>query len=291
MDMINSEYKPLRAVLLHKPGPEIAGVENPGEILHQDRIDYHVIDEEYEFLLGVLNKLKIKVCFMDSNQMEGAGPRYVYNMMYCRDLFFMTPTGAILSRMATDVRKDEVKFAEKILRRIGIPIRRTIDGSGMFEGADALWVNERTVIVGVGHRTNVEGYEQIRNELQHEGIRCVLMPSTQRVTQHLLGVLQFVDSNLAFVRNELMDKEIVALLEKHDIRWVNIPENEEVRNRQAMNILTVAPREIIMGANCPVTKKIFQSANVRVMAEVPISQLINGGGGLACAAAPVERVN
>jgi len=289
--MMNSEYKPLQGVLLHTPGREISDVENPAGILHKSRIDHRLMAEEYALLRTALKKMKIEVHDMDAGPVEGADARSVFNLMYCRDLFFITPAGAIPARMATNIRKDEVKFAQRTLKRLGVPVSKVMDERATFEGADALWVHERLVVVGVGHRTNMAGYVHIRDALRKEGIRCIPVPSTQKVTQHLLGVLQFVDARLVLARRELMDDELVSFLNSHHIRRIDIPETEEVRERQAMNILTVAPGTIIMGANCPDTKKRFESAKVRVAAEVPISQLIRGGGGLACAVAPLRRAH
>lgn len=286
---LNSEYKPLKSVLLYKPGPEIGKVDEPTRVLHKDKIDYQTISLEFQNIFEVFHRLKIDVYFIEPPSNNIANGNYLYNMMYCRDLIFMTPGGAIISKMAYEIRKEEVHFAKKALRRIGVPILKNIDGRGTFEGADALWVNNKLVIVGVGNRTNNEGYRQICDQLKSMDVGCLLVPSTQKVTQHLLGVLQFVDFNLALVRVDLIDEEIIDILKTNKIKVISIPENEEIKNKQAMNIVCVAPRQIIMTAGCPETKKIYQSAGVTIAAEVRIDQLINGGGGLACATAPLSR--
>lgn len=285
---VNSEYKPLKAVLLYKPGPEIEKVDDLQDVLYTRRIDYKIIEKEYEQIIKLYKKLKVKVYLIDSHKFDGRDQRHLFNMMYTRDLLFMTPEGAIISKMAQVVRHDEVKYVEKTSRDIGIPIRKTIEGNGTFEGADALWVNSRLVVVGVGNRTNIEGFFQIRNELRIQEIDCVSVP-IPRDTQHLLGVLQLVDSDFALVRVDLVDLEIIDFLKRNKINIINIPENEEVRDKQAMNIVTVAPREIIMPAGCPRIKKIYESYRIKIAAEIQISQLINGGGGLACATTAIAR--
>ncbi len=287
---VNSEYKLLKAVLLHKPGPEIEEFDNPEGVLYVRKIDYKIIEKEYRQIIEMYKKLKIKVYLIDANRIDGGDRRYLFNMMYTRDLLFMTPEGAIISKMAHDVRQDEVKYAERTLRSIDIPIRKTIEGSGTFEGADALWVNDRSVIIGVGNRTNVEGFLQVRDELKLQGIRCVSVPAP-RDTLHLLGTVQFVDSDLALVRIDSVGLEIIDFLKRNKIKIVNIPENDEAKERQAMSIVAIAPKEIIMPADCPKTKKIYQSYGIKIAAEVKISQLINGGGGLACATAIITRAS
>ena len=285
---VNSEYKHLKVVLLHKPGPEIEQVDNPTDVLHIRKVDYKRIEKEYEQIINLYKRLRIKVYLIDCNRIGGSDKRCLFNMMYTRDLLFMIPKGPIMAKMKFDVRRDEVKYAERALRSIGVHVRNTIEGEATFEGADALWVNSRLVVVGVGNRTNTEGFSQVRDELKIHGMDCVSVPAP-RYTTHLLGVLQFVDSDLALVRVDLADLEIIDLLKRNKIDIVNIPENDEVKERQAMNIVTVTPKEIIMPADCPKTRKIYRGCGIKIVAEVKINQLINGRGGLACATAVLDR--
>jgi N-dimethylarginine dimethylaminohydrolase len=210
-------------------------------------------------------------------------------MMYCRDLLFMTPQGAIISSMHADVRKEEVKYAERMLARNNIPVLHTISGSGRFEGADALWVNENSVLVGVGNRSNEEAFEQIKNILQKMNVSCVSLPSYQTKTQHLLGTVQIVDKDMVLIRYEITDKNVIHFFEERNFKVVKVPENIEVTTKQAMNIVTVSARNIIMTAGCPLTKKIFEDAGLKIAAELDFAQLINGAGGLACATGIVGR--
>ena len=285
---LDSEYKPLRCVLLYKPGPEIGRIPRPQEVLHLKKIDYGKICGEYEEIIRLYKRFKIKVHLLKPLKSKSPENRYLFNLMYTRDLLFMSPAGAIISRMCHGLRREETKQAETFLKRINIPIRNAIGGKGTFEGADALWVNKKLVMVGVGRRTNQEGFRQIKEALKSQGVSCISV-AAPKGTLHLLGALQFVDSDLALVRTELVNTRIIGLLKENKIKLVNIPENTEVRNRQAMNIVAIAPKKIIMPAGCPKTRKIYESYGIKIAALVRITQLINGGGGLACAAAVIKR--
>jgi N-dimethylarginine dimethylaminohydrolase len=91
------------------------------------------------------------------------------------------------------------------------------------------------------------------------------------------------------VRHEITDTQVIATLEAHGMTVVRIPENSEVQSRQAMNIVTVAPRTVVMTAGCPETRSLYESAGVTVAAELELTQLINGAGGLACATGILAR--
>ncbi len=284
----NSEYRPLRSVLLSVPSPEIEKVDEPGKVLYSKLIDYDILKKEYDKLVKVYKKLKIKVNFINVKKIADTDPRYKFNLMFVRDLFFMTPKGAILSRMFSEVRRDEVRYAERALKNIKVPIIGSIQGEGTLEGADALWVNEKLVLVGVGNRTNTKGFLSLKKELRRQGVQCVRVPVPGGVL-HLLGALQFVDSGLALVRTELVDVKIIDLLKKNRIRIIAIPENRELRQKHAMNFVTVSPKRIIMPADCPRTKRIYENSGIKIIAEIRATQLNNGGGGIACATGILSR--
>ncbi|MDD5408894.1 MAG: arginine deiminase family protein [Candidatus Omnitrophica bacterium] len=285
---MNSEYRPLKSVLLSMPVPEIKNIDEPGKILYTKIIDYDILKREFGELVKAYKKFKIEVNFINTNRIASTDQRYKFNLMFARDLFFMTPRGAILSRMFSEVRRDEVKYAQRALKNKKISIIKPIQDIATFEGADALWVNEESVLVGVGRRTNLKGFLEIKDALSRQGVQCVPVPAPGGVL-HLLGVLQFVDSDTALVRTELAGPKIIGLLKRFKIRTIAIPENREVKTKYAMNFVTVAPKRIIMSAGCPYTKKIYQDSGIKIAAEVPATQLANAAGGIACATGILSR--
>jgi len=284
----NSEYRPLKSVLLSLPEKVIGDIDEPESVLYTKLIDCHIIRKEFGELVKVYKKLKIKVDFIDTKIIMGTDPGYKFNLMFVRDLFFMTPKGAILSRMFPKIRRDEVKYGERALRNIKIPIIRLIQGEGTFEGADILSFNEKLVYVGVGNRTDMKGFLVLKETLGRQGVQCVHVPAPGGVL-HLLGALQLVDFDAALVRTELIDPKIIDLLKISRIRIIAVPENREVRTKYAMNFVTVAPKRIIMSAGCPYTKKIYENSGIKIIAEVPATQLGNAAGGIACATGVLSR--
>ena len=287
---LDSEYLPLKAVLLCKPCNNTYGDGAPSKILYNKKVDFKIIEKEYSAAVELYRKLKVQIYFIDSGRIQNSDCRYSFNLMFTRDLFFMTSRGAILSSMASGVRRDEVFYAERAFKNNGISIRKIIQGDATFEGADALWVTPRVVAVGVGNRTNDAGFKQIEGELRKDGVKCVYLPAP-RGSIHLLGALQFLDKGLALVRTGLVIPEIVSFLKQSGIKFIEISENAEVKEKQALNFVTIAPKKIIMPAGCPGTKKILKRYGIEVIAEVSVSQFINAGGGLACASGILSRAS
>lgn len=284
---IGSEYKSLKAVLLYRPGPFIENIDIPRKVLHLRRISYSVLTREYAEMINTYKKLKIKAYFINV-EIKNDGNHGLFNLMFVRDLFLMTPSGAIISKMFSEVRRPEEGYARMALSGMGVRIRKIIRDGATFEGADALWLNDKLMVVGVGKRTNAKGFREIKEELKKDNIECLSVPAPQG-TLHLLGALQFVDSALALVRVGLVDPGIVNLLKQNKIKIISIPENAEVMKKQAMNFVAIAPRKIVMPADCPKTRKIYERFGIKIAAEVKITQLVNGGGGLACATGILAR--
>jgi len=278
---VNSEYLSLKAVLLCRPAFKISRGYSPKKVLHLKNPDPVVMDEEFNGIIALYNKLGIKTFFVDPRKMPNTGSRYLFNLMFTRDHFFMTPAGAILSCMASPVRRMEINYVKRAFKKLGVSVRGEIQGSGTFEGADALWVDPKTVLIGVGNRTNNCGFNQIKEILKRDGIQCVRLPAAC-ATLHMLGAVQLIDKGLAVVRTGAVKPEVVDFLNKKKVKIIKIPENEEMQNKQAFNFVTVAPRQVILPAFCPKTKKVLSRYKVKVLAEVPLTQFINAGGGLAC---------
>ena len=284
---VNSEYGRLKAVLLYCPGRELNSIKDPNAVQHLARISPDKIRREYAALAAAFRKEGVAVHMLKGGiERPGRGP--AFNLMYVRDPFFNTMEGVVVARPASAVRAGEEALVGPALSGLGAPINKTISGTGLFEGADALWLDKKTVICGTGVRTNDEGFLQLRQLLALQGVRAVRVPLPGGV-QHLLGLLQIVDRNLALLRIEKASVRIKTILRRHKIAVIPVPETDEVRLRQGMNIVTVGPRRIIMPSSCPGLKKLYLSAGLSVAAEVGISQLINGAGGIACATGILSR--
>jgi N-dimethylarginine dimethylaminohydrolase len=278
----DSEYSKLEEVLLLDVNDDFPDTSQPENIQFLHPIDPEKLKAEYkkiEFAL-IANHIKIHKISMQSFSNPSA------NLLFCRDLFFSTPYGVILGRMGSYVRAGEEKFAQLALAKLGIPILKTISGKGTFEGADALFLNSKTILVGVGNRTNIEGFLQIQQALNEFGINCIKI-SLPKKTQHLLGILQIIDSNIALVRTEIALKDLIEVLDNFKI--IPIQETQEVVFRQALNFLTIGPQKVIMASQCPDMKALLEKTGIEVCAEVAIDQLISGAGGLACATGILTR--
>ncbi len=101
------------------------------------------------------------------------------------DEWLMTPEGAVVGRPASTVRAGEERHVAARLAQLGIPICRTIGGQGTFEGADAMWLDAQTVLIGTGFRTNTQGARQLTDLLGEMGV-TVLTTQLVKGAMHLI---------------------------------------------------------------------------------------------------------
>jgi N-dimethylarginine dimethylaminohydrolase len=285
---VNSEWSRLEAVVLYAPRLELRAIRDPKRVQHLRPVILPQLQREYKAVAQVYRRLGIQTLVLDPallpKPMRAAPP----NLMFVRDLFFNTPEGCVISRMASRVRAGEEKFATAALAAAGLPIRSTIAGRGLFEGADALWLDSTTVLCGVGARTNKEGFLQLKRLLHQQGVIVapVRMP---RGVQHLLGLLKITGPQTAVVRTKIAPPALMRLLRGRGFQIAALNETPEVLERQAMNFVTVDRNRIVMAAGCPDVRAQLESAGIKTVAEVEISQLCNAAGGLGCATGILGR--
>jgi N-dimethylarginine dimethylaminohydrolase len=97
-----------------------------------------------------------------------------------------------------------------------------------------------------------------------------------------LGGVHILDKKLASRRVQYRIDQI------EDYDFIDFDENEEIREGFALNIVTISPREILMPANNPNTRKKMETSGI-VCHEVSVQEIHKMGGGLACMILPLWR--
>lgn len=277
---VSDEHRPLRAVLMRWPGAEMRYTEHPDRWLHLERPDLDQLRRQAEAIAAVLERSGCAVRWLDA-------PAPSPNLLFMRDTFWMTPEGAVLGRMGSQQRAGEERFVARALAAADIPILGVPRGAATFEGADALWIDAQTVFVGQGRRTNPAGLGHLRRSLEGAGIdwTAVTLPGT---TQHLLGVLNFIDARHVGVWEGRTPPELIAALERRGFRLLRLPDGPELSEGRAMNWVCLGPNTVLMPAGCPDTRRRLLDAGVEVL-EANVSEYLKAGGALGCLVGILER--
>ena len=115
--------------------------------------------DQYDAFLGLLRSSDCEIVMLP--KADGVG----LDSIYVRDASVVCDRGVILCNMGKPQRAGEPAAQEMALRLLGCPILGSIQPPGRLEGGDVAWLNERTVAVGRGHRTNEAGIVQLRSFL------------------------------------------------------------------------------------------------------------------------------
>ena len=249
---ISSEWAPLKAVLLHRPGPELLA-DDPNAVQMLEPIDLDVARAQHDGIAQAYREAGVAVHYV---QPEGTPTP---NQMFVADLIFMTPEGVILARPASTVRAGEERWVARRLADLGIPIVRSVRGRGTFEGADAMWLNPQTVILGRGLRTNAEGAAQVTAILNEMGV-AVVQVDLPFGTMHLMGMLRFADRDLALAWPKRLVHAGVEALKAHGYQVAFLPDEAEAAHASAFNFVTLGPRKVLMAANQPNTQALLRVA-------------------------------
>ncbi len=278
---INSEWMRLKQVLLHPPGPEFTSITNPDEYQMLEIPDWKLAREQHFLLADTYKNLGVAVTYVEPG--ISSSP----NQIFCADLLFMTPEGVILARPASKIRAGEERWVARRLTNLGIPILRTLQGKAVFEGADALWINNKSVLIGRGLRTNSEAIIQIKEVLNRMGIE-VIPVDLPIGTMHLMGILRFIDHDFVITWSYRLAWKAIEAIKTNGYRIHFVPDEKEADNNGAVNFVTVGPREIIMSAGNPNTQEYLESQNVTCHT-VEVCELQKAAGGIGCLTGILER--
>jgi N-dimethylarginine dimethylaminohydrolase len=207
------------------------------------------------------------------------------------DPIFTTDAGAVLCRMGKPLRAAEVELAERTLAELNIPIAGRIEPPGMLEGGDCLWVDETTLAIGSGYRTNDAGIDQMAAIMQPQGVAVlrVGLPHWNGPAEclHLLSLISMLAEDLAVVYPPLMEVAFILQLRARGIQMLEVPANEFAT--QAPNILVTAPGKCIMLRENPMTAAMLEQAGCDVTLYTGNEISHNRTGGPTCLTRPLLR--
>lgn len=278
---ISSQCAPLKSVLLRRPGSEINEF-SWEEARFREGIDPDKFREAHQRLVDVYEENGVKVYFLDEQREDRP------NAVYCRDLMFMTPEGAIIARPALPVRRGEEVAMAKALAALNIPIVKTITGTGTFEGADCLWVDRKTAILARSSRTNEAGYNQVAHVLREQGVETILTVPIPYTNAHLDGIMNFVDTDKAIVNTRQVPYDVVEYLMNRGYNIIDAPDQDEARFSLGLNIVALRPGVVIQAQGNPKTKEALEKNGVEVIS-LDFDEILKGWGSVHCCSATLAR--
>src|SRR5262245_23277904 len=238
---------------------------------------------EHEALCGLLESAGAEVVV---SRHDPGNP----DAIYVYDPVLVGSKGAVLLRPGKEGRRTEPDALRAPLEAAGVPVAAAIEDGAFVEGGDTLWLDERTLLVGIGYRTTepalaaladaFPGVEVIAFDLPHWNGRGEVM--------HLMSFISPLDRDLALVYARLAPVRLLGLLAERGIEVVEVPDEEF--ESQGPNVLSLGPRRALALEGNPETRRRMESAGVEVFVYRGDEISRKGDGGPTCLTRPLLRV-
>jgi N-dimethylarginine dimethylaminohydrolase len=289
----------LRVVLVHRPGDELSVMtadryDPTIEALIDDEAQWYwrgdrppdlgKMQAEHDALTAALRRAGVEVVAV------GGAPTDP-KAMFTRDNGVVVPGGIIVCRMGPvgthpgTGRRGEEAFVSRTVAGLGMPILRTIHGSGLFEGGSFALLDEQTAVVGLSYRQNEEAARQIEEVLAVLGIRVIRVPLAGHAL-HIDGQIVMVDHDLALINMERTPYWFLDTLRELKLRWLEV---HWADNPRVVNCLAVRPGQVLLAVNNGEgTAARLRDHGVEVV-PLDYSESQKNGGGIHCSTLPLVR--
>ena len=269
---VSSMVDPLRRVLIRRPVTtgDFAGAgwrtPDPANLL-----------AEHEAFGALLEKLGCEVVVAE----PAAG---LVDAVYVCDPVWVSARGAIVLQAAKPARVGEGEAMVPDLAAAGVPLAGRLTGTATADGGDMVWLDEQTLAVARGYRTNAEAHRQLDEILTAEGARTLRfdLPHDQGPAHvlHLMSFISPVARDLAVVFEPLAPVTLIQELQERGIRILPLDESEYLS--MGCNILAVRPGVVVVLDGNPRIRRAMEAEGVEVHAYAGADVSLKGDGGPTC---------
>ena len=300
------EYGRLRTVVMHAPGAELDLISprTYERFLFADAVDAERFRSDHERFVEVLRSEGVNVVLLaellrDQIELLRSMER-LPNLVYTRDTAAITRSGYVLARMKNSVRQAEARIVETALRRLGIPTLMRPKPPATLEGGDAIFLDEDTLLLGVGNRTSNRALHQIATVGTKSGLRRLIAVPLPPSVIHLDGTMMVIDRDLVIVHRPSLRgtasvfeegrlsrrADFLRFLSAGGMSLIDVTDYE--RQRRGTNVICVGPRKAVgYGGNARLRRELVK--NGVDLVEIEGSELIRGFGGPRCMTLPTLR--
>jgi len=283
---VSSMVAPLKRVALHAPGSTLRNADahqwhyglsfNPKEL-----------GKDYQTFVSHIEDAGVEVSWMSENT-ESADAVFTY------DASLMTPQGAILMNPGKILRMSESESHRVFYQSMNIPVIGQVTGNAKCEAGDTLWLDDQTLLIGRGYRTNDAGIAQMHNILGDQGVKVLAfdLPCYQgeQACLHLMSLISLLAEDLALVHKTLLPVALGQLLRTRGFELLEAPAEEfEASGGLNLNVLTLAPRHVVAIDGCEKTLSLMRNAGCEIHTFSGESLCIPCEGGPTCMTRPILR--
>ncbi len=255
------------------------------DLNYHTKPDFELAQREHDAFAVIIRNVGAEIVYLPDD------PVLTMDSLYVRDAATVSPRGAILCNMGKAARCGEPGIHGKAFEQAGIPVLGAVTGEGSIEGGDLIWLDEKTVAIGRTYRTNDDGIRQFKNLVGpdvHVEVTALPHYKGQSDVFHLMSIISPLDKDLQLVYSPLMPIPFREWLLAKGMTLVEVPDEEFAS--MGCNVLTIAPREVVMVKGNPETKKRMEAAGCKVHVINADAISVPGEGGPTCLTRPLMRI-
>jgi N-dimethylarginine dimethylaminohydrolase len=267
---------PLRRVLVRRPATagdwEAAGWRVPEPLL---------LARQHDDFCALLSELDVDVEVADAVE-------DLVDAVYMHDPVMLTADGAVPLNMRKPVRSSEPDLMAAELERLGVPVLGRLPAGAWADGGDRFWLDDRTMAIGLGYRTNaagaaavaeITGVDVVTYDLPHDaGPDHVL---------HLQSMISALAADLLVVFEPLMPVRLLEDLRERGYDWIALAPDEYLA--MGCNVLCVRPGVVVMVDGVPDLRRRIEARGVEVHTYDGSELSLKGDGGPTCLTCPLLR--
>ena len=246
----------LRRVLVHRPGaelevvdpakhlPEIGAYGDPATGWYwrgKEPPDLARMQDQHDALVAALEQAGVQV-----DRLEAAAPGRM-KQCYTRDSVIALDGGAVVCRLGARIRRGEELPVTRALARIGMPILRTIHGTGILAGGSFSWIDRETAVIGLSSRVNEEGARQLEQVLAVQGV-TLLRVQVPGYRLHIDGAFVMIDVGKALINPNILPFTFLEQLKGLGVETTELDPDD---HPFTVNCLAVAPGKVLMSTVSP----------------------------------------
>lgn len=290
MKYCSTMYRRLEKVIVKHPNEAFISQEHLSEEWQRfnyiEEPNFEEALKEYEEFIKVLKEHVEEVLYLPANGTVGL------DSIYAHDPVKFTGEGAIILRPGKDLRRPETAVYKAFLKENNIPIIGELTGDAMADGGDLVWIDEKTLAIGRGYRTNDEGIRQIKEITKHLVDEHIIVDLPHDLGKeeclHLMSLISIVDKDLAVVYSPLMTVSFRNYLIEKGFQLVETPKVEY--NQLGSNVLALSPRICMMVEGNDATQQALEHHGATVYTYKGDEISYKGTGGPTCLTSPVVRI-
>jgi dimethylargininase len=283
---LSSMTAPLRRVAMR--APSAMAMADAARWHYGPTFDPTRVGGEHAAFADLVARSGAEIMWMDDDD------RGIADSVFTYDASLMTPKGAVLMSPGKPLRQGEQELHRAFYESNQIAIVGEISGEGRCEGGDTLWLDDQSLAVGRGVRTNQAGIEQLTALLapMNVSVHAYDLPLHKGpdACLHLMSLISPVDTRTAVIFAPMFPVAFWQLLNDLGYTLLEAPADDfNKSDGLSLNILATSPGECIMIDGYTETRRMMESAGINVSVFRGDSLCIGGEGGPTCMTRPVLR--